>query len=357
MKDNPMISVIMSVYNEQVFIEEAVKSILDQTEHDFELIIVDDCSTDDTVKIIEGLSDERVVLVRNEENAGLTKNLNKALEMTRGRLIARMDGDDISMPDRFSKQTEFLNKHPDIMLISCNTVTFGKQRLVSDIAGSPEELKCTMLLRPVLAHPGFMFRRELYDKYGFKYDEHFRSAQDYDFAARVTRQFKIAVTPEVLLQYRAHKGQVSQTPDLNQFGFADEVRARLLYDLGISLAVPGSALAAGQAVNLESYHKWVLEADAHKDEFIGCIRILKGITEMNMQFVGEKGSGIYDPLILKKTLWYQYFKWVLRSNGKKYIFSICSVFPDRYCSLIKTFIRLVGSKHERKQKLSEGKEK
>ena len=342
MKDTPLISVIMSVYNEQEYIEDALRSILNQTEPDFELIIIDDCSTDDTVKIIEGLNDDRVILVKNEENCGLTKNLNKALTMTKGEFIARMDGDDISMPDRSRIQTEFLNSHPDIMLISCNTATFGEQKLVSDISGTPGELKCSMLLRPVLAHPGFMFRRELYEEYGFTYDEHFRSAQDYDFAARVTRRFNIAVTPEVLLQYRAHKGQVSQTPDLKQFGFADEVRARLLADLKVE-------------IDLEKYHKWVLEADASKEEFIECMRILKEIAEMNMQVAGEKGSCIYDPLILKKTLWYQYFKWVLRTNGKKYIFSICSVFPDRYCSLIKTFIRLAGSKHERKKKYSEGK--
>ena len=331
MKENPLISVIMSVYNEQEYIEDAVRSILDQTESDFELIIIDDCSTDDTVKIIEGINDERIILVRNEENCGLTKNLNKALAMTRGEFIARMDGDDISMPGRFRVQTDHLRAHPDIMLISCNTATFGEHRLVSDIIGTPEELKCTMLLRPVLAHPGFMFRRELYEKHGFTYDERFRSAQDYDFAARVTRQFNIAVTPEVLLQYRAHKGQVSQTPNMKQFGFADEVRTRLLGELGLT-------------IDFDVYHKWVLEADASKEEFIKCIRILKMILESN--------TNTYDLAILKKTLWYQYFKWVLRSNGKKNIFSICSVFPGRYCALIKTFIRLAASKHKRKQHLT-----
>lgn len=340
MKDTPLISVIMSVYNEQDYIEDALRSILDQTEPDFELIIVDDCSTDDTVSIIEGLNDDRIILVRNEENCGLTKNLNKALTMTRGEFIARMDGDDISMPDRFRVQVDYLRAHPDVMLISCNTATFGEQRLVSDISGTPEELKCTMLIRPVLAHPGFMFRRDLFEKYGFTYDEHFRSAQDYDFAARVTRQFNIAVTPEVLLQYRAHKGQVSQTPNLKQFGFADEVRTLILSDLGISL-------------DFDAYHKWVLEADATKEEFRECVRILKTITENNLQIAGEKGTGsyTYNPQTLKKTLWYQYFKWVLRSNGKKYIFSICSVFPGRYCALIKTFARLAKSKQKRKQHL------
>ena len=350
MNKTPLISVIMSVYNEQEYIEDAIRSILDQTEPDFELIIVDDCSTDDTVKIIEGLNDDRVILVRNEENCGLTKNLNKALAMTRGEFIARMDGDDISMPDRFRVQVDYLSAHPDIMLISCNTTTFGEQRLVSDISGTPEELKCTMLLRPVLAHPGFMFRRELYEEHGFTYDEHFRSAQDYDFAARVTRQFNIAVTPEVLLQYRAHKGQVSQTPNLKQFGFADEVRTRLLSDLGISLAAHGSDHAAGPVADIDVYHKWVLEADASKEDFIECIRILKKILESNTQTPakGGAGSNIYDPTTIRKTLWYQYFKWVLRSNGKKHIFSICGFSISKYILLMKTLYRMDLSKQKRK---------
>ena len=333
----------MSVYNEQEYIKDAVCSILKQTEPDFEFIIIDDCSTDDTVNIIEDINDDRIILIKNETNMGLTKNLNKALAIARGRFVARMDGDDISMHDRFATQVRYLDEHPDIMLISCNTSTFGEQRLVSDITESPEELRCTMLLRPVLAHPGFMFRKELYDSYGFKYDEHFRSAQDYDFAARVTRKYKIGVTPEVLLLYRAHKGQVSQTPTLKQFGFADEVRTRLLSDLGISLTEPGSVRTT-PASDIDAYHKWVLEVDAAKDEFIKCMRILKKILDSNTQ--------TYDHAILKKTLWYQYFKWVLRTNGKKHIFSICAIFPGRYYALLKTFIRIAGSKHRRKQYLT-----
>ncbi len=335
-KDKPLISVIMSVYNEQEYIEDAVKSILGQTESDFEFLIVDDCSTDDTVKIIEQLNDERVILIGNEQNLGLTKNLNRALKEAKGEFIARMDGDDVSMSDRFEKQIRYLKDHPEIMLISCNTTTFGEQQLVSDISGSPEELKCTMLLRPVLAHPGFMFRRELYDKYGFSYDEHFRSAQDYDFAARVTREHHIEVTPEVLLQYRAHKGQVSQTPNLKQFVFADEVRKRLLGELGIDLSEK----------ELEYYHKWVLESDASMEEFKACIDILMGIIKKN------KDIKIYDPSILKKTLWYQFFKWILRTNGRKHIFTICTLNPFRYLYLLKTVIDMIVSKQRRKQHLT-----
>ena len=117
-------------------------------------------------------------------------------------------------------------------------------------------------------------------------------AQDYDFAARVTGQFNIAVTAEVLLQYRAHKGQVSQTPNLKQFGFADEVRTRLLSDLGVE-------------IDFDVYHKWVLEADATKGEFRECVRILKTITEKNLMIASDTGTGsaIYNQRTLQKTIW------------------------------------------------------
>lgn len=113
-----LISVIMSVYNESEYIAEAIESILKQTYKKFEFIIVDDCSTDETPEIIKHYaeSDNRIIFVQNETNLGLTQNLNKALNISNGAYIARMDGDDISLPERFERQIEFLNEHKEIML-------------------------------------------------------------------------------------------------------------------------------------------------------------------------------------------------------------------------------------------------
>ena len=350
----PLISVIMSVYNEEQYIKEAVMSILNQTLDDFELIIIDDCSTDNTGKIINDINDERVIYILNEENQGLTKNLNKALKMAKGKYIARMDGDDISDLNRFDIQVKFLNENPEIMLISCNTTTFGEESLVSDIHGSAEELKCRMLLRPVLAHPGFMFRRELFEEKGYFYDEHFRSAQDYDFAARVTRKYPIQVVPEVLLKYRAHKGQVSQTPNLKQFGYADEIRKRLLQEIGIELTDD----------EVEHYHKWVLEKDGDVEDFKECYRILLLIVKQNTQLMtkNETNTGNhyekldgniglndsqYASKVLKNVLTEQFYIWMLRSNGKKHVFGICGMNPAKYMKLVTTGIKMYFSKKRR----------
>nr|MCR4990669.1 glycosyltransferase [Lachnospiraceae bacterium] len=278
--------------------------------------------------------DERSRLIRNDENLGLTKNLNKALKLAKGKLIARMDGDDISLPDRFKIQTKFLNDHPDVMLISCNTSTFGEQVLVSDIEGTPEELACTMLLRPVLAHPGFMFRRELYYAHGFTYDEHFRSAQDYDLASRVIKEFKIGVTPEVLLLYRNHKGQVSQNPSMKQTGFADEIRKRLLSEIGVQLS----------ADEYDSYRKWAMESDTGRPDFFTCRQILKRIITANQETAGKPH---FDPVVLKKRLKKQYYKWILRTSGKKQLFALFGINIGAYFAIFKVASAMTRSKKTR----------
>ncbi len=144
-----LVSVVMSVYNDEQYLKESLDSIFAQTIQDFELIIVDDCSTDRTVEIIENYHDDRIRLICNSENRGLTRNLNTALEYVQGTYIARMDGDDKSRPERFEKQIAYLEQHPELMLISCRTHMFGEEDLISQIQGTPKQLQAMMLIRPV----------------------------------------------------------------------------------------------------------------------------------------------------------------------------------------------------------------
>ena len=232
MEKSPLISVVMSAYNEEAYIKRALKSILDQTEQNFEIIIFDDCSTDATTDIVEGMNDERIRIYRNTENCGLTRNLNKGLRLAKGKYIARMDGDDISLPERFEKQVRYFEEHPDVMLISCQTQNFGESSLCWKLKENSEELKARMLVRPVFAHPGFMMRRELLDK-GFFYDETFRTAQDYELASRVADKYEIGIVQEILLYYRVHKKQVSNLSGKEQFNNADRVRERLWNQAGV----------------------------------------------------------------------------------------------------------------------------
>ncbi len=295
----PLISVIMSVYNEEQYLKDAIDSILAQTVTDYELIIVDDCSTDRTQEILAGYQDPRIRVLYNEENCGLTVNLNRALDAAKGRFIARMDGDDIAHPDRFEKELEYLNQHPELKLISCRTKTFGNEQLQSDIMGEPEYLRCRMLVRPVLAHPGFMVRGEVFRELGYRYDESFRQAQDYELAARLTRKYSIGICPEVLLEYRAHEGQVSSKAGGKQFRNADRVRERLLEELEIELTEQ----------EWETYHLLVLEKPSENiEDYIGAVRIIDRIVERNAK------RSIYDGAILKNTLGRICADWIIRSK-------------------------------------------
>ena len=306
-----LISVIMSVYNEENYIADAIGSILEQTYDNFELIIIDDCSKDKTPDIIRTFNDKRIRFVQNTENVGLTCNLNKALEMAKGTFIARMDSDDISLPERFERQLCYLYDHPEISLVSCQTETFGDKKLVENVIKDPDILKATMLIRPVLAHPGFMFRREVIEK-GFRYDESFRQAQDYDFAARLTRAKDIAIVTPVLLRYRAHKYQVSSKSESSQFSNADRVRKMLLSELEIELCDK----------DWDEYHKFVCETKV-KDlsSILYNVRIINRIIEAN------DNKKIYDGSKLEIALWNQIWLWVLRNKSLSIILDyrkICS---------------------------------
>ena len=298
----PLISVVMSVYNEEKYLREAIDSILKQTVQDFELIVVDDCSTDRTREILRGCRDPRIHVIWNEENKGLTANLNLAISLAKGRYIARMDGDDRSHPDRFERELRYLETHPELKLISCRTETFGKEHLRSDIQGDSEYLRCRMLVRPVLAHPGFLVRGEVFRELGFRYDESFRQAQDYDLAARISRKYAIGICPEVLLEYRAHEGQVSSKAGSRQFANADRVRAYLLEELGIHL----------NEDEWQDYHRLVLEEHTEdKNAYLRVMKILDHIVEQNQE------KKIYDPDILKDSLGRIMADWIIRGKSRE----------------------------------------
>ena len=141
------ISVVMPVYNVEIsMLEEAVNSILSQTFQDFEFIIIDDASNDDTYNYLNGIKDERIILIRNSEHLGITKSLNIGLKEAKGKYIARMDGDDISLPQRFEKQYEYMESHPDVIVCGTGVEIFGERskkycRKISD----PESYRVLLL--------------------------------------------------------------------------------------------------------------------------------------------------------------------------------------------------------------------
>ena len=207
---SPAITVLMPVYNGAKYLNESIDSILNQTFSDFEFLIIDDESTDDSVKIIKSYDDPRIKLIVNKKNIGQSATLNKGLELARGKYIARMDQDDISMPERLKKQMEFMDECPNIGVCGSWIQHFGKYDYLTPLELDDDSIKIKLLTNQNLAHPAVMIRKSTLVKYQLNYDPTFTIAMDYDLWVRMFEYCSFANLPEPLLKYRTHKNQKSK---------------------------------------------------------------------------------------------------------------------------------------------------
>ena len=205
----PKISVLMPAYNAEKYIKEAIDSILNQTFTDFEFIIIDDCSTDSTAEIIKSYSDERIKYYKNEQNLGVARTLNRGLDLATGEYIARMDSDDISLPKRFEEQIKFMDKHKDIAVLGTGIEIFGSLRGKRIFSRTSKELKVDLLFGCCLAHPSVMLRAKYFGKNKLHYNPEFSKMEDFDLWERISKDYKMATIPDVLVKYRSHPNQVS----------------------------------------------------------------------------------------------------------------------------------------------------
>ena len=208
----PKVSVLMSVYNGEKFIEKALQSIYNQTYQDFEVIIVDDGSTDRTPDILFNMKDSRTFIYRNPENKGLTKSLNIGLKLCRGEYIARMDADDISYPRRFEKQVRFLDENPDCAALGCwcNRIDYN-DRIWGAYNGrptEPEDIKRQLLIGNCIAHPTAILRRASLAKVA-GYNEKYDCAQDHDLWLRLSEHCMLYNLPEYLVGLRSWPENIS----------------------------------------------------------------------------------------------------------------------------------------------------
>jgi glycosyltransferase involved in cell wall biosynthesis len=203
MVDNPKISVIMSVYNGERYLKEAIESILGQTFTDFEFIIVDDASTDSSPEIMRSYSDTRIRIIKNRTNIGLTRSLNMALEQAHGELVARQDDDDISLPERFAKQIRYFMEHPETAVLGTSIYIIdengGKQgkRILS------EDPSINNFQGGWFAHGSVMFQSQIVRRLG-GYNELFRYSQDFDLWLRIARHYPVRGLPQLLYMLRFH---------------------------------------------------------------------------------------------------------------------------------------------------------
>jgi glycosyltransferase involved in cell wall biosynthesis len=212
--NKPLVSVLMPVYNDGSYLDDAINSVLNQSYTNFELIIVNDGSTDNTEEIINKYKNEKVQYFVNPSNIKLIKTLNKGVDLCTGKYIARMDADDICLPNRIEKQVDFLEKNTEYVLVGGQCVKINDQgeRLkgTSNLSCCHDEILADLLFKSCpIVHPLVMIRRNILQEFSPVFDEEYLHAEDYDLWFRLAEKGKLANLTSVLLQYRVHSNQVT----------------------------------------------------------------------------------------------------------------------------------------------------
>jgi glycosyltransferase involved in cell wall biosynthesis len=205
----PKITVILPVYNCELYVQTAVESILNQSYTDFELLIIDDASTDTTVSVLKKFDDSRIQLIQKPVNSGYTNSLNSGLKLAKGEYIARMDGDDISMLERFAKQIAYLETHPEVVVCGTTYKIVDNDKQIT-LPEHHEAIKIGLLWGNCILHPSVMIRKKVVDDFSIQYDTSKEPAEDYDMWVRLLSMGKLHNLQEVLLEYRVYGNQVSR---------------------------------------------------------------------------------------------------------------------------------------------------
>lgn len=206
----PKVTVLMTVYNTEKYIRTAIFSVLNQTFKDFEMLIINDGSTDQTEEIILSFKDPRIRYYKNELNLGISTSLNKGIELSNGKYIARMDGDDINYPNRLGKQVAFLDQHKDHGLIGSWYYVInnnGALRTVKRKSTVDIDIRLSMLFENQFIQSSVMMRTAMLKE--MRYDVELEVCEDYDLFMRFLYKSKVANIPEELITYRWYGGNTS----------------------------------------------------------------------------------------------------------------------------------------------------
>jgi glycosyltransferase involved in cell wall biosynthesis len=243
----PKVSVIMAVYNAAQYVGQAIDSILAQTFTNFEFLVVNDGSTDDTYEILYAYDDPRISILTNENNVGLAKSLNRGISKARGEYIARQDADDSSHPERIMQQARYLDEHPEIGVVGAATRWMdGDDNLMKiwPLGQDNAEIQKLLISTCPLIHGSTMFRRQCFEEIG-GYDTSMRTGQDYDFWLRISETWDMTCLRDVLYTYRWHPGMASIEHKEEQARHAEIGRAR---------AIQRRVRYVGLALGQESHH-------------------------------------------------------------------------------------------------------
>lgn len=334
--DSPNITVLMPVYNAQAYLKMAIDSILNQTLTNFELLIINDGSTDESEEIILSYEDKRIRYIKNDRNIKLIATLNKGIKLSLGKYIARMDADDISHPDRLRKQFELLEKNPKIGVCGTWFETIEKSVKISKYPKDDISIRIKMLYQCPFCHPSVMYRKDILVKNDLSYNTNYIHAEDYELWVQLAKYTKFANIPEVLLQYRIHATNVSIKHQDEQIDNSKKIVKLLFNRLGINLTDDQYKLYLKIAYADFSFNeKEILEAEKLLSNIYSMNKVAEWISEpkfkeyifskwfdicTNSTHLGIKIFKLYyysvlsSPSIISKT---QLFKFLIKSLIRK----------------------------------------
>ena len=313
----PRVTVLMPVYNVEKYVSEAINSILNQTFTDFELLILDDCSTDGTAEIIRSFSDPRVRYVKQKKNVGLADNLNTGIELSETEYLARMDGDDISVASCLEKQIRFLDAHPEVGVCGAGFRFFGTKNDTIFFPEKNEEIKAEQLFGCGVIQP--MLRRKILIDNNLRYKTSAFPAEDYRLWAEFLRVAQAHTLQEVLFHYRMHAGQISTEKRQLQIEKSNEARLLMLEWLSPDFSTEEKQYFIETFVpaNITKQEKW---------------KVLKNFAQLIEQ-KNEKQK-VFEPQALHARL-------QKHINDKAYYVAVKIFFPKKF--LLKNYIKFLRS--------------
>jgi glycosyltransferase involved in cell wall biosynthesis len=210
MLGEPIVTVLMPVYNAEKYLDEALSSILNQTFTAFELLIINDGSSDRSESIIKKYTDKRITHVKNSENLGIVKSLNIGINLSKGKYIARMDADDIAKPTRLQQQVDFMLANPEYKLYGSQAIAIDENseaQFQINIPCEYNEIKVQMLFKNTFIHPAVMFDAQIAKS--ILYSINYQYAEDYYLFSQITLNYKVANLNDYLLYYRVHSENIT----------------------------------------------------------------------------------------------------------------------------------------------------
>ena len=204
----PLVSVIMPVYNGEKFISEAVQSIIGQSYNNWEIVAINDASTDSSVEILKEFNETRIRIYENESNKGISYSRNRAIDLAKGKYIALMDNDDVSLPDRLSEQANYMENHEDIDVLSgANKIIDEKGELVQEITyvlKNPKYIKAKLLFENVFYNGTTMIRKAKLDEYNIRYRNNQYGMEDYRFWVECSKKMNMTSIDSFIYKHRLH---------------------------------------------------------------------------------------------------------------------------------------------------------